>query len=151
VSYADVVGFTEISQRVSPSDLVGLLELVFGTIDSLANEYPRIMMLHTVGDAYVAVSGLVGTGVEREKQSTADRVSEMIRFSEGIVGRLKPMSYATSDGEEIDVKVRIGIANSYLMGGLVGSWNICFNIPYIVRCIAAIVCALYTVYTCWCK
>ncbi len=57
VLFADIVGFTELSSRTSPSELVELLNQIFCLFDELA-EIHSIEKIKTIGDAYMAVAGL---------------------------------------------------------------------------------------------
>ncbi len=54
---ADIVGFTEISSRTSPRDIVSLLNQLFSTFDELCTKY-GLEKIKTVGDAYIAVGGI---------------------------------------------------------------------------------------------
>jgi class 3 adenylate cyclase len=57
VLFADVVGFTELSARLTPIEVVTLLNEVFTACDQLADRF-RLEKIKTVGDAYMVVGGL---------------------------------------------------------------------------------------------
>ena len=57
VLFADLVGFTELSTRISPTELVELLNRVFSKFDHLADHH-RLEKIKTIGDAYMVVAGL---------------------------------------------------------------------------------------------
>jgi class 3 adenylate cyclase len=57
VLFADVVGFTELSSHLEPTEVVGLLNEVFSTCDRLADQF-GLEKIKTVGDAYMVVGGL---------------------------------------------------------------------------------------------
>lgn len=57
VLFADIVGFTPMSATMSPTELVGLLNEVFTTIDAFAAEL-GIEKIKTVGDEYMAAAGV---------------------------------------------------------------------------------------------
>ena len=57
VLFADVVGFTEMSSRLTPNEVVTLLNDVFTACDRLAERF-RLEKIKTVGDAYMVVGGL---------------------------------------------------------------------------------------------
>ncbi len=57
VIFADIVGFTELSTRISPSELVELLNEIFCLFDELAERH-GVEKIKTIGDAYMAVAGL---------------------------------------------------------------------------------------------
>jgi adenylate cyclase len=57
VMFADIVNFTELSARLSPTELVELLNTIFSTFDHLA-EHHGLEKIKTIGDAYLVVGGL---------------------------------------------------------------------------------------------
>ena len=57
VLFADVVGFTELSSRLTPNEVVSLLNEVFTACDRLADRL-HLEKIKTVGDAYMVVGGL---------------------------------------------------------------------------------------------
>ena len=57
VLFADVVGFTEISSRLTPNEVVTLLNDVFSACDRLVDDF-HLEKIKTVGDAYMVVGGL---------------------------------------------------------------------------------------------
>lgn len=57
VLFADIVGFTSLSARTSPQELVGLLNQIFSRFDRLAEQH-GLEKIKTIGDAYMVVGGL---------------------------------------------------------------------------------------------
>ncbi|WP_219729913.1 adenylate/guanylate cyclase domain-containing protein [Sodalinema gerasimenkoae] len=57
VLFADIVGFTALSSKVSPPELVQLLNEIFSEFDRLA-DFHGLEKIKTIGDAYMVVSGL---------------------------------------------------------------------------------------------
>jgi class 3 adenylate cyclase len=57
VLFADVVGFTALSARLTPNEVVTLLNDVFTRCDRLADRF-HLEKIKTVGDAYMVVGGL---------------------------------------------------------------------------------------------
>lgn len=57
VLFADIVGFTELASRISPTELVEVLNEIFSRFDKLAEHY-GVEKIKTIGDAYMAVAGL---------------------------------------------------------------------------------------------
>ena len=57
VLFADIVGFTELSARLPPAELVGALNQVFSKFDELADKH-GLEKIKTIGDAYMVASGL---------------------------------------------------------------------------------------------
>src|SRR3990167_3915114 len=56
VMFADLVNFTQMSEKMSPTQLVDLLSQVFLKFDQLAEKY-QVEKIKTIGDAYMVVSG----------------------------------------------------------------------------------------------
>ena len=59
VLFADIVGFTPLSERMLPDELVRLLDEVFSLFDGLVAEH-GLEKIKTIGDAYMVASGLLG-------------------------------------------------------------------------------------------
>ena len=57
VLFADIVGFTPLSDQLDPDELVALLDRVFTYWDDLASEY-QLEKIKTVGDEYMVVGGV---------------------------------------------------------------------------------------------
>jgi Adenylate and Guanylate cyclase catalytic domain len=57
VMFADIVGFTRLSERLPASDVVALLDRVFASWDSLAAEH-GVEKIKTIGDAYMVAGGI---------------------------------------------------------------------------------------------
>ena len=57
VLFADIVGFTEISARHNPAEIVELLNGVFGRFDKLVEQH-GVEKIKTIGDAYMVAGGV---------------------------------------------------------------------------------------------
>ncbi len=57
VMFTDFVGFTKASEKMSPQEIIDELDECFKTFDSIMEKY-GIEKIKTIGDAYLAVSGL---------------------------------------------------------------------------------------------
>src|SRR6476660_3206403 len=57
VLFADIVGFTALSARLSPTALIELLNRVFSSFDELAEKH-GLEKIKTIGDAYMVAGGL---------------------------------------------------------------------------------------------
>jgi urea transport system substrate-binding protein len=57
ILFADLVGFTELAGKVSPTELVAMLNDVFSAFDRLADAH-GLEKIKTIGDCYMAVAGL---------------------------------------------------------------------------------------------
>ena len=57
VMFADLVNFTQLTESLSPEQMVGLLNTIFSGFDELCDKY-EVEKIKTIGDAYMAVGGL---------------------------------------------------------------------------------------------
>jgi class 3 adenylate cyclase len=57
VMFADIVGFTRMTEELSPVETVKILNDVFSIFDDSADKY-RVEKIKTIGDAYMACAGL---------------------------------------------------------------------------------------------
>jgi hypothetical protein len=57
ILFSDIVGFTSLSERMNPVDLVTLLNHIFSKFDQLVED-EGLEKIKTIGDAYMVASGL---------------------------------------------------------------------------------------------
>jgi adenylate cyclase len=57
ILFADVVDFTPLSERLEPTDVVGVLDHLFSHFDVLADRY-GLEKIKTIGDCYMAAAGV---------------------------------------------------------------------------------------------
>ncbi len=107
VLFADIVGFTKLSARVSPTELVSLLNEIFSTFDQLAETH-GLEKIKTIGDAYMVVGGL-----PTPRSDHADAIAEMA------LDMLDAIS-DFSDTHNQDVSIRIGINSGPVVAGVIG-------------------------------
>ena len=55
--FADIVGFTRMTEELSPVETVKILNDVFSIFDDIADKH-RVEKIKTIGDAYMAAAGL---------------------------------------------------------------------------------------------
>lgn len=99
VLFADCVGFTQLSARLSPAEVVECLNDVFSIFDRLADRY-GLEKIKTIGDAYMVVGGLTPSSadhVERVADMALDMITEVARRRE-----------RSDDGLEIRVGMHVG-------------------------------------------
>jgi len=115
ILFADVVGFTELSSRLLPSQLLDVLEEIFGTFDQLARQH-GVEKIKTIGDAYMAIAG-APTVVDRQ-------VERMAHFAIDIVQACKAVSVSSG----FDLSVRVGIHTGPVIAGVIGSSRLCYDL-----------------------
>jgi len=107
VLFADLVGFTELSTRISPTELVELLNRVFSKFDHLADHH-RLEKIKTIGDAYMVVAGLPVPRADHVR-AIADIAIDMQRE----IAKIK-----VHDGRPLSL--RIGIHTGPVVAGVIG-------------------------------
>ncbi len=107
ILFADIVGFTVLSRRMEPGELVVLLNQLFSEFDRITTRH-KVEKIKTIGDAYMAVCGLPNPD-ERHGERVADVALEMI----DAVARL-------NQTREYDLNLRIGINSGPVVAGVIG-------------------------------
>jgi guanylate cyclase len=105
ILFADLVDSTPLAERLSPEELVGLLNEVFTHFDTLTDRY-GVEKISTSGDNY-----LVAAGVPRRKPDHAEALAAMA---------LDMMAYARSRPGREQIGLRIGINTGPAVAGVVG-------------------------------
>jgi class 3 adenylate cyclase len=106
VLFADCVGFTEMSSRLPPAQVVEQLNRVFSAFDSLADRY-GLEKIKTIGDAYMVAGGLL-PGSDHPEQVAAMGL-EMLSD----VARLRAAFFP---GLEVRIGMHIGPAVAGVIG-----------------------------------
>jgi adenylate cyclase len=108
VMFADIVGFTRMTEELSPVETVKILNDVFSIFDDIADKF-RVEKIKTIGDAYMACAGL-DTGAQiHYADAVASMALEMIQKME---------EYRRRTGER--VQIRIGIGTGPVVAGVIG-------------------------------
>jgi len=106
ILFADVVDFTPMSEQMSPTELVDLLNEIFSYFDELVEKYD-VEKIKTIGDCYMVASG--------SARPRPDHAHVLARLA------LDMREYVTQRrfGEHI-VNLRIGINSGPVVAGVIG-------------------------------
>ena len=115
VLFADMVGFTTLSRRLSAVHLLRLLNTLFSRFDAVA-EGNGLEKIKTVGDAYLAVAGIEGP-VRGQQQRAGNMALELLDACD-----------STAREIAIPLKLRIGIHSGPLVAGVIGRTRFAFDI-----------------------
>ncbi|MEP6894825.1 MAG: adenylate/guanylate cyclase domain-containing protein, partial [Chloroflexota bacterium] len=115
VLFADIVDFTSLSARISPEQLVHMLNQVFSAFDQLAEKH-GLEKIKTIGDAYMIVSGLNGPN--------PNQVEAAVDMAIDMQSELRSLSEVTG----IDLKVRIGIDTGPVVAGVIGTKKFIYDL-----------------------
>ncbi|NER96072.1 MAG: PAS domain S-box protein [Symploca sp. SIO1B1] len=107
ILFADIVGFTPLSSRMSPIELVNLLNQIFSTFDQLAEKH-RLEKIKTIGDAYMIAGGLP---IPRSDHAQAVAVMAL-DMQQAIAG------FQVDKSEPF--QIRIGINTGPVVAGVIG-------------------------------
>ena len=107
VSFADIVGFTELTSDMPPADVVTLLNGLFTRFDAAAQEL-GIEKIKTVGDAYMAVCGL--------PVPAADHAERMVRMAIRMVHITREHAMENN----APLRIRVGINTGPVVAGVIG-------------------------------
>ena len=115
VMFADLVGFTALSRRTPPADLVGILNAIFTAFDLLAERY-HLEKIKTIGDSYMLAGG-IPLPRDDHAQAVADIAIEMI----ATLDRLN-----AANGT--DLKIRVGINTGPIVAGVIGKRKFTYDL-----------------------
>ncbi|WP_449418975.1 adenylate/guanylate cyclase domain-containing protein [Phormidium nigroviride] len=115
VLFADLVNFTQLSTRKTPTELVYLLNEIFSAFDKLTEEY-NLEKIKTIGDAY-----MVAGGIPTPREDHAEAIAEMaLDMLEAI------NQFSAQRGE--DFKIRIGINSGPVVAGVIGTKKFIYDL-----------------------
>lgn len=115
VLFADIVGFTKLSQTVSPPELVQMLDDIFSHFDKIIAQH-GLEKIKTIGDAYMAAAGVpLGLGDHAERAARAALAIQAAM--EGEVGQRHP-----------GLRIRIGLHSGPLVAGVIGRSKFAYDV-----------------------
>jgi class 3 adenylate cyclase len=106
VLFADIVGFTPLSARLSPTGLVELLNRAFSGFDELAGAH-GLEKIKTVGDAYMVAGGLI--------EPDPDHLASLAKMALGMHEHA-----STLNREAGGLRLRIGLHAGSVIAGVIG-------------------------------
>jgi guanylate cyclase len=115
VLFADVVGFTSLSEKMPPAEVVELLNDIFSYFDGLTDKY-ELEKIRTIGDNYMVASG-VPVRRDNHAQALAHMALEMNKF----LGE-------RHEADGADVRFRIGMNSGPVVAGVVGTTKFHYDI-----------------------
>ncbi|GAB5375046.1 MAG: hypothetical protein AcusKO_15080 [Acuticoccus sp.] len=115
ILFADIVGFTPLSRRLDPNELVALLDQVFTRFDAIADRHD-LEKIKTIGDAYMLAAG-----------APADRAIEPERVCRAALDMRAAIAgiAATLDAP---LSMRVGIHAGPVVAGVIGQRKFIYDI-----------------------
>ncbi|CAH1266798.1 ADCY9 [Branchiostoma lanceolatum] len=115
ILFADIVGFTQMSNNKSAEQLVSLLNDLFGRFDRLA-EKTGCEKISTLGDCYYCVAGC--------PKARPDHAECCIEMGLGMIRAIKEFCAETDN----DVNMRVGVHTGTVLCGIVGTKRFKFDV-----------------------
>ena len=111
ILFTDFKGFTQLSEQVTPAELVAELNTCFKAFDAIMTRY-RIEKIKTIGDAYMAAGGLP----DPQHGSPADVICAALEMQDFMKGHKAERAAAGKPYFEM----RVGIHSGPVVAGIVG-------------------------------
>ena len=115
VLFADMVGFTPLSAKLEPVEMVELLNEAFSFFDSLLDKY-EVEKIRTIGDSY-----MVASGVPRVRSNHAQALVHMALEIRDYIA-----THTFCNGQHIEF--RIGINSGPMIGGVIGRRKFVYDV-----------------------
>jgi adenylate cyclase len=115
ILFADMVGFTPLSEKLPPVEMVELLNEAFSFFDSLVDKYD-VEKIRTIGDSYMVVSG-----VPRRRTDHAQVLLCMALEMRDFIA-----THIFCNGQRVNF--RIGINSGPVIGGVIGKRKFVYDV-----------------------
>jgi adenylate cyclase len=115
ILFADLVGFTELSNNLTPFELVNLLSGVFSVFDSLAEGW-KLEKIKTLGDGYMVVGGV--------PLDLEDHAFAVVSFACDMRSALRLFNQKTG----YNLHMRIGVSTGAVVAGVIGTSKFAYDI-----------------------
>ncbi|RYY27280.1 MAG: GAF domain-containing protein, partial [Chitinophagaceae bacterium] len=117
VLMADIKGFSRISEKITPEELIGMIDNYFRAFDWIMGKY-GLEKIKTIGDAYMAIGG-IGNTLDTGAEKMIMAAIEMQHFAAAQLPGI--------DGKD-KVELRIGIHTGVVIAGVVGAKKLQYDI-----------------------
>ena len=115
VLFADMVGFTPLSARLKPVEMVELMNEIFTYFDSLLDKY-EVEKIRTIGDNYMVASGV--------PRAHPNHAAALVRMALDMRGYLAENTLLKGES----VNFRFGINSGPVIGGVIGRRKFVFDV-----------------------
>ena len=115
ILFADIVGFTALSTRTAPGDLLVLLEEIFSEFDRLTRQF-QLEKVKTIGDAYMAVGGALSP--------LPGHLENAVRLGLALIAGVERIR--TEKG--MPLAIRIGLHAGPVVAGVIGENRLAYDL-----------------------
>lgn len=113
IFFSDIVGFTTISQMLTPERVCNLLDRLYQRFDEISRKHD-VFKIETIGDAYMAITNLV-------KDQTDNHVKILTKFSVDTIKAAQETQIDLDDISKGFVEIRVGFHSGPVISDVVGS------------------------------
>jgi class 3 adenylate cyclase len=115
ILFCDVVGFTTLSEALTPDRTIDFLSKIFSAFDRLAAEF-KVEKIKTIGDAYMAAAG-----IPEAQPDHADRIAALAPRMLGAVA-------AVAESTGLKLQARIGVHTGPVVAGVIGTHKFVYDV-----------------------
>ena len=115
VLFADLVGFTSLSERLTAGELVTLLEGIFGRFDAIVAAH-GVEKVKTIGDAYMIIAGAPA--------DRPDHAQVLARLGLALITEANAFRARV----DLPIALRVGIASGPVIAGVIGETKPAYDV-----------------------
>lgn len=115
VMFVDLVNFTQLTESLSPEQMVGLLNTIFSGFDELCEKH-GVEKIKTIGDAYMAVGGL-----NRERSDYTSDIADLAL-------EMREFVASHPDLSRYSLGIHTGVATGPVVAGVIGTKRFIYDL-----------------------
>jgi adenylate cyclase len=115
ILFCDVVGFTTLSEGLTPGRTIDFLSKIFSAFDRLAADF-KVEKIKTIGDAY-----MVAAGIPEAQPDHADRIA-------ALAPRMLEAVAAVAAATGLKLQARIGVHTGPVVAGVIGTHKFVYDV-----------------------
>lgn len=119
IIFTDFEGFTKLSEKMSPTELIDQLNYCFKAFDNIITKY-NIEKIKTIGDAYMAVCGL--------PNPDPDHAMNVVNAAVEIRDFIENYKEVRKSEGKIFFEMRIGINSGEVVAGIIGVKKFAYDV-----------------------
>ena len=115
ILFCDVVGFTTLSEGLTPDRTIDFLSRIFSAFDRLAADF-KVEKIKTIGDAY-----MVAAGIPDAQSDHAERIA-------ALAPRMREAVATVAAATGLKLQARIGIHTGPVVAGVIGTHKFVYDV-----------------------